>query len=477
MARGTFYQFISGIVFVASGYVIHIGLGRFLGPELYGIFGIVLSLLSINYLFLLSGVRDSVSKFTAENPLSVHSILIQGLRVQGVFSIVLALFYFGLSSVIADLLNDSSLAPYFRISALAIPLTALYTAYLGSLNGIRSFGKEAAIKIIYSLAKVILIFAFVFLGFQISGAIFGYIVAALVALLVAKYTCRFENFSSPFDRKKIISFAVPIIIFSGVSTLLTNLDLLFVKAILQDNSQAGFYTAASTLTKTPLPIFYAFSLTVFPSVSKSTSLGDLPLTQAYIRSSLKYLTMLIIPIAFLVSATSKNLINLFYSEQFTAAGIPLSILIFGMSFFSIFTLLITVINASGRPITSMIFGLVMIPISVVLNLILIPAYQLLGAALATSISVLFGVLIAGTYVYMKFKTFMYGGSIMKIVLASGIIFFISLLYQPSGLALLVQYIILFGFYFLLLYFLKELSPEDMAKGRLILRTITQAKDY
>jgi O-antigen/teichoic acid export membrane protein len=100
---------------------------------------------------------------------------------------------------------------------------------------------------------------------------------------------------------------------------------------------------------------------------------------------------------------------------------------------------------------------------------LIPVFQLIGAALATSISVFFGVLIAGLYVYAKFKTFLNFSSILKILLASTVISVISLVYQVSGLILLIQYLILFAIYLILLYFLKGVKQEDIEKGKVLLR--------
>lgn len=475
MTRGTFYQLIYGVIFVVSGYIIHIGIGRYLGPESYGIFGVIVSLLGINYLFLLSGVRDSVSKFTAETPSLAYTILKVGLKVQCLFSVILALFYLGLSTAIGNWLKDSSLISYIRLSALAIPLTALYSVYVGSLNGIRSFGKETVIKIVYSIAKVVLVFGFVLLGFRISGAICGYILASLVALLVAGYVCQYEKFPASFAYKKIISFAIPIIIFSGGSTLLTSLDLLFVKAILQDNSQVGFYTAASNITRILWPIFLAFPLTVFPSISKSTSRGDSLQTSVYIKSSLRYMMMMLVPIAFLISATSRNLVQLFYSSRFIAAAAPLSILIFGMAFFSVFLLLTTIINASGSPIISMIFVIIMIPIDIVLNLMLIPRFQLVGAAMATSISIFVGMFIAGIYVYTRFKTFVSSSAFLKVLLASVVISLISVAYSFSGPILVVQYIVLFTFYFSLLYFLKEIFREDINRMKVISKMFVKSK--
>jgi stage V sporulation protein B len=473
LARGTLYQIISGTIFVIAGYVIHIGLGRHLGPELYGIFGVVVSLLGINYLFLLSGVRDAVSRYTAHSPSFAYSILKQGLRVQGFLSVAIALLYYGFAGVIASWLNDESLTLYIRLSALAIPLTALYTVYLGFFNGMRFFGQEAIIKSVYSVAKVVLVFIFVLLGFRISGAVFGYILASAIALLLSICLFKSEKSVQPFDHKMIIKFAIPVIIFSVVSTLITSLDLLFVKAILQDNGKTGFYTAASNLTKTPLPIFYAFSLTLFPSISKSMSLGDLHQTQTYIKSYLRYLLILLIPIVFLVSATSKNLVTLFYSNQFSAAGQPLRFLIFGVLFFSTFTLLVTVINASGRPFISMVFGLAVIPLNILLNIVLIPAYQLTGAAFATVLSILLGLVGAAIYVYAKFGVLFDFTSFLKILCSSVVIFAIATIFPMSGIALLAEYLVLFAIYLFMMYLLKSAITEDMHKVTLALKRIVQ----
>ncbi|MCK4965330.1 MAG: oligosaccharide flippase family protein, partial [Dehalococcoidia bacterium] len=55
MGRGTLYLMVAAGVFLVSGYVIHFWLGRYLGPESYGLFGIVLALMTIADLLLISG--------------------------------------------------------------------------------------------------------------------------------------------------------------------------------------------------------------------------------------------------------------------------------------------------------------------------------------------------------------------------------------------------------------------------------------
>ena len=57
-----------------------------------------------------------------------------------------------------------------------------------------------------------------------------------------------------------------------------NIDLLFVKAMVVDNAKTGFYTAATTLARTPYFIFIALSATLLPLISKPITNNDLKLT-------------------------------------------------------------------------------------------------------------------------------------------------------------------------------------------------------
>jgi O-antigen/teichoic acid export membrane protein len=462
MGKGTIYLMVMNVIFLISGYAIHFGLGRYLGPELYGVFGVILALLAISEILLLRGVSEAVTKFTSEDEESASSIKNKALKIQAVFSLFVFIFLIALAPIIADRLNDLSLVNYIRLSAFIIPVMALYSVYAGHLNGIRAFVKLAKTGIVYSLTKVFAVFALVFIGLKINGAIIGYLIAALIGLLVAKHYCVFKTVKkNDFKANKLIKFAAPLIIYSIGFILLMNIDLLFVKALVMDNAKTGFYTSATTLARTPYFIFLALSATLLPSISKSTTNNDLKLTQKYINQSLRYMLLLLIPGALLVSATSNNLISLVYTARYVDAAPSLSILIFGLTFLSIFVILTTIITASGKPKVSMIFALILVPIDIVLNLTLIPIYELKGAALATTITAFIGLVIAAAYVFKRFGTLMSPISVVRISGASLIIYFVALSYPFSGVLLVGNYVFLFLVYLGLLWVLRELNKGDI----------------
>ena len=462
MGKGTIYLMATNVIFLISGYAIHFGLARYLGPELYGTFGVILALLAICEMFLMRGMREAITRFTSKDEESASSIKNKALKIQAVFSLFVFIFLIALAPIIADRLNDLSLVNYIRLSAFIIPVVALYSVYNGHLNGIRAFGKQANTVIVYSITKVFAVFALVFIGLKINGAIFGYLIAALIGMLVAKHSCILKTVTeSDFKASKLIKFAVPLIIYSIGFILLMNVDLLFVKALVMDNAKTGFYTSATTLARTPYFIFIALSATLLPSISKSIANNDSKLTNKYINQSLRYMLLLLIPGALLVSATSNNLISLVYTTKYINAAPSLSILIFGLTFLSVFVILTTIITASGKPKISMIVALMLVPIDIVLNLTLIPIYELKGAALATTITAFIGLVIAASYVFKRFGTLMSPISFVRISGASLIIYFVAISYSVSGVLLVANYMFLFLVYLGLLWVSKEIKKEDI----------------
>ena len=82
MGVGTFYLMAAELAFILSNYGIHVWLARYLGPEAYGIFGVLSSLFLINQAFLNAGIPKAVSKFIAESKGAIKQIFRTSFRLQ-----------------------------------------------------------------------------------------------------------------------------------------------------------------------------------------------------------------------------------------------------------------------------------------------------------------------------------------------------------------------------------------------------------
>jgi stage V sporulation protein B len=472
LGRGTLYLMVVQVVFLASGYIINAGLGRLLGPASYGIFGVVIYLITISQDFLRVGIPQAASKYIAEDNSKAGAIKDKTVELQLIFSLLVFSVYLLFADIFADLLGDPSLSLYIRISAFVIPAGAFFALYTNFLNGLRWYDKQAIAMLFYSVAKITGVFTLVFFGYGIYGAIFGYLMGPLAGFALGWYffkgSKRERDARNEFE-KKIISFAMPVIIFSVTFTFLISDDLLFVKRILRENVLVGYYTAASMLSRIPFIILGALGFALFPAISRSTAINDVEQTENYISGSMRYLLMFLVPIILLVSATSKDLVSLFYSSAYLPAFLSLSILIFGLGFFTILSIMTTIITASGRPRVSMLIALVLVPLSIVFNMYLIPLYQLEGAALATTVTALLGVCFAAGYVFKRFKTLINAKSFLKICVASIFIYVIALRLSLPPVYLPVLYVFLFALYFCILFLMNELREEDLKAFKGIIR--------
>ena len=96
--KGLVYLTISSGIFVVAGYVVNLWLGRFLGPVNYGIYGVVISLMTMVNLVQSAGLPNAVSKYIAEDESNAEGILAKGLTLQIVATITITFIY--LSTII-----------------------------------------------------------------------------------------------------------------------------------------------------------------------------------------------------------------------------------------------------------------------------------------------------------------------------------------------------------------------------------------
>jgi stage V sporulation protein B len=462
MGKDTLYMILAQMLFVASATAVHVGLGRILGPEPYGEFGVIMSLLTVLEVLLARGLRDSVTKYTAEFPERSPAIKRQGLIIGAVFGGFFFVVFLSASKPIALAFHDANLTRPFQIAALIIPLITLSSVLIGHLSGKRLFGRRALVTNVQSLGKVAGVYVLALLGFGLQGAVSGYVVSHALALLAAFYYSREPRpGSGAFPAAKLIRFALPLVGFSILLSVLLNMDIFFVKTLIREGQAAGFYAAALALTRPPYFVSYAFAVTLLPVISQLTSLNRLREASRYINKSLRYLLILLAPLAFFTNGLSGPIVQLVYSSRYLPAARPLGILIFGVMFLTYFSVLTAVINGSGQPRTSMALACAILPLDFLLNLLLIPRFGLNGAAAATTVTSLAGLIGAALIVQKKFGALMNLSSFLRILSSASVFIIIPRLWPASGWNLIVYALGLFGLYLLLLIFLKEITRDDL----------------
>jgi stage V sporulation protein B len=399
-AKGALYLAFSEIVFVLSGYLIHIFLARKLGPSGYGTYSVVVSLVSIANLFLTTGIPKTVSKFISENKKNFESVKKSSIYLQLFFGIIFFNLFIISSKSMSFLLKDASLEPYIKIVAIMIPAFSFHSLFIGYLNGLREYEKQAISQTVYYFSKIILIFILVYLlNSSIKGALLGFALSPLLGLLACLFFVDFRLNGGNFPIKKIILFSLPITFFSVINNFALNLDLFFVKALVSNTLDVGYYSAASTIAKTLTYATVPISSVIFPVISNLTHKGKSEKSKIYIEKSFLYSFLIVFSIALLFSIFSKQIVSLLYSGEYLPATNSLKVLSFGMAFFALYTLAMTIISGAGKLKSCIVISSLVMILDLVLCSCLVKSYALVGAATATAISGFFGLCLSLIFIY------------------------------------------------------------------------------
>lgn len=402
--KGTALLSISQIFFFISSYGVHIYLGRKLGPSDYGIYSLVISIITLVNLVISTGIPKAAAKFISENKKNAEAIISTTLKMQIWTSIIVFLIYIIISPLIALALKDFGLTKYFLLSALIIPSHSIFSLYDNYFNGIRNYNHQSLIQIMYCLGKLLFIILAVYLVNSTSSAIIGFAISPLVAIIfgILFFPIKLELSSiNLFPYKKILNFAMPIIIFSVITHLLYSLDLIFIKYLINDNKLIGYYSAAANVAKTisylPAPI----SFVIFPAISHSSFTMKNLRTRNYIKKSFYYLLFAIVGFLVIFLLFSKNIITILFTEQYIEAVGIFKVLSLAMAFYSFFILCQIIIAGIGKPSTNIYIATFSLVICILANIIFIMQYGIIGAAYATLLTSFTGCILSLAYVYKK----------------------------------------------------------------------------
>jgi O-antigen/teichoic acid export membrane protein len=458
---GTVYLLGAQITFLVSSYVMHIFLGRYLGPVEYGLFGVILYAANISRAFVSSGIPMAVTRYISAEPKAAEAIYRAGFKLQFVLSLAISLLVFLFAEPLAQVLGDEQLAVLFRIHA---PLTlcfALFTLVMQYHNGLRNYRPQSVQLTISYLLRLGLVVLLAVVGFRVMGAVAGLVLASAIAALWALLTRKSGTVTGTFPLSSLISFSVPLMISAIAMALLTDLDIMFVKRLIHEKTAAGLYISAKALALVSPYAFFALSSALYPAVSSAHSCGDKALLQRYIQQANRLLLIVILPLVIIIAWDARAIMLLVYGERYLEAATTLRWLMPAFGLMSIFIIHKTIITGCGFPRIDALLTLAILPLCVLLQIELIPALGLLGAALASTIAFGVAVLCSLTILLVKFGAGFKLSSTVRILIAAATLPLFELIFSFFSFPFLLKLPLLAGLFIAMIWIVRELRLGDI----------------
>ena len=390
------WLFISQIITSVCGFIWTIIIARYLGVNDYGILGFAISFTGILTVLNDLGVGTHIIRHIATDYESTDEYLGNAIPLKSLFST----FNFGISLIILLIM---------KCEPLVIEITLLFTieSIIKSFFGLFSStfqafeeGKYQAIgNTIINLLLLLFVFIVIFTDTGIFGITFAYILSNLIALVYLFYALQKNitkvniHFNKEFC-KKITIGAIPFAITGLLHTLYYSVDMIMLTPMAGDYA-TGIYNATYRLISV-LTLFYGvYTAVIFPVMSKMYK-NDKKMLNVSFEKSVKYLMIIIIPIAVATQFYSADIVVLFFGKEYAACSTPLAILIWTVCLIFFNAAVATVLNASFKELVVAKLNFIAVIFNIVLNLYMIPKYTYNGAAMTT---VLTDLLLLFLYIY------------------------------------------------------------------------------
>jgi len=421
-ARGVLQGVVGRALSFVFAYVTTIILARRLGPAAYGTYGIVISVL----LWI-----EQTGRFTI--PAAAAKLIAEdddrSARVQEA-ALTLGVVLFGLLFVLlwlaatplANLFGlDDGGARLIRIAALDLPFFGLYVTYRGAVQGHRDFLSLSIADVLYAGGKLIGVVFLVAVLLSLPGVMLVHAAASLGAwlFLVSRISMGIKWPSSNLARA-LIHLALPLGLYMLALQTITNLDLWSLKAFdrVAAPSTIGIYVAARNLAVVPGVVLMVVSDILLPSLSRAVASGDAELSRQYIQGAVRFVCIVIAPIALLLTFAAEEMMTLLYSEGFRSGGAYVRVLILYAVSLPFMDLFASALSARGEPYRGAVTLILVIPLVTGLNVVLVESHGALGAAWGSALAGLLSTMVLGVMVARRFGPFLRFRTIANMVLAT-----------------------------------------------------------
>ena len=316
-------------------------------------------------------------------------------------------------------------------------------------------------------------FVFILIAMYIDSGLIGIMVAYIIGHFIGLIYCIYalnKNFVTPrfsIDLnfyKILILGGIPFALNNFISFVYYSIDMVMLTQI-SSSYATGLYNASYKLVDV-MGLFYGiYSATIFPVMTKLFK-DDEFMLRTTLTKSIKYLSFFTIPIAVAMLFYGKDIIVICFGNQYSEAGTVLSILVWTIYFLFVNGVCITLLNATHKERSVTIIFLITCLLNIILNLILIPRYDVYGAAFTTILSDMFLLFLALIMLrkigQLPHKNIIF--DLIKIIIASAILgIFLYVTKVDMWLAIPLS----IGVYLLMIFILRFIDNED----KLILKQI------
>lgn len=479
IVSGTGIVFIGILISKILAYLYRLIIAR-MGVNEYGLFSLGLGIIGITSSFTFFGLHRGVLRYVSyyrgkEDYERVKGVIVSALKITFTISLIVAILLFLLSDFISlNYFYNINLSLILKILSISIPINVLNEILINAILGFQKV-KYMVISKNIVLNSIRFLFTIIFLYFSVSiiGVTVIYVVSFFISLIFSFYFLEKKVFpiikskiKSVYQNRELFSFSWPLV-FSGFALLIITWTDTIMLGALKTVREVGMYNAALPTSYMLYTVPQGLAFLVVPTLTYLFSKKEMNEFRLVYRTVTKWLFMFNLILLSLFILFSKEIISVLFGVEYSLAGDVLIILSIGLfiNYFLIFTGYVPIIsNKTKLDLFNLSTGAIL---NIILNILLIPKYSIIGAAIATSISfIVISVLYFIESIYIiniNPLKLSYIRIIVSILITSLLIkyFSVNFLKVDNIMSLIIISVLFLILYSIILILTKSFEKEDM----------------
>jgi len=385
-------NFIFRIFGLGTSFLTTVLITRFFGVGTFGDYSLVFALSQIIALLFTLGIPNTLIKIIGNNNFTfsqAKKLLIKGLKGSLILSIIpILFFYFGSTFLSESIFHNTQLVNYFLIVSISIPLFIVHEIFLYFLIATQNFKKY---NFFMFVIPNILLILFLFLFFTLDKNNYFTFIAFSLAIFITVLLEAFTIFELNPKKEAISITTVALIktasplLFSGLFMYLLNYTNVIMLGIMSNDKQVGIYNIAYKIGSVGFLVIVSVSTIITPKMAELYGKGNLDQLKKLTHNSTRLIAFLSLPIVLCLILFSNYILS-FWGTEVSSGETTLIIVSIVVLFSAMAGNVDQILNMTEnqnifRNITIFSFF-----VNLLLSYLLIPKYNIEGAATASLIT-------------------------------------------------------------------------------------------
>ncbi len=449
---------IQGIIFLPI-------ITKILGAQDYGIWSQLKITMSVLVPLAFLGLCEAMARFLPgeKDEEKIKEGVYSSLAIVFFVNMALALFLAIFSVPVATFLK---FAPsLIRLLSLAIIFESLGSVFLTAVLYRREVGKYFWFSSLKMIGETGLVIAAVVLGYGLYGAVFALLLIRVILFfislvyIVKKIGVKIPDFSL---LKKYLHFGLPTVVNNISYATVTSADryvIGFFLGVLFVGYYAPAYSVGMFLLFFIIPTVSVLSV-VLPKLFDENNLDEV---KKYLSNSLKYFLLMMIPAASGLSFLSYQLLAVFSTKEIADnAFMVVPLVAASMFMYGLICFFVQILNLVKKTKLVAIIWAIAAFLNLGLNIVFIPRFGIMAAAIITFISYLCALILTWHYAFKDFQFHIDWDSIVKSIIASALMVLSILWFRPTGFPRVMASVLLgAAVYVILMFLLKVVGKKEV----------------